>query len=255
MKDRIKRVLYTMNLSMDGKGRIRINLYLILYLILSTVDMKVIKYTLKNIYEFSTFSEVYAENFNVLVETFDIVSLISISIFFVVFWVLPKQKYEYQITKMSTVIPINKEELVISRLLSLGYAFLLLLIPYIGMFSVKVENALIIEVRGIIATFIIMVLLFFTVKNIARFFKRDIGEKLVNIFGLILMLAPHILPLIIFEITGDESIFYIFNSFSNSKFIQSLGSSEHGIWFGLVIISLIFIFNYWYVRRQVYKKG
>ena len=177
MKDRIKRVLYTMNLSMDGKGRISINLYLMLYLILSTVDMKVIKYTLKNIYEFSTFSEVYAENFNVLVEIFDIVSLISISIFFVVFWVLPKQKYEYQITKMSTVIPINKEELVISRVLSLGYAFLLLLIPYIGMFSVKVENALIIEVRGIIAAFIIMVLLFFTVKNIARFFKRDIGEK------------------------------------------------------------------------------
>ena len=56
MKDRIKRVLYTMNLSMDGKGRISINLYLMLYLILSTVDMKVIKYTLKNIYEFSTFS-------------------------------------------------------------------------------------------------------------------------------------------------------------------------------------------------------
>ena len=55
MKDRIKRVLYTMNLSMDGKGRISINLYLMLYLILSTVDMKVIKYTLKNIYEFSTF--------------------------------------------------------------------------------------------------------------------------------------------------------------------------------------------------------
>ncbi len=70
MKDRIKRVLYTMNLSMDGKGRISINLYLMLYLILSTVDMKVIKYTLKNIYEFSTFSEVYAENFNVLVEIF-----------------------------------------------------------------------------------------------------------------------------------------------------------------------------------------
>lgn len=44
MKDRIKRVLYTMNLSMDGKGRTSINLYLILYLILSIVSMKVIKY-------------------------------------------------------------------------------------------------------------------------------------------------------------------------------------------------------------------
>ena len=53
MKDRIKRVLYTMNLSMDGKGRTSINLYLILYLILSIVSMKVIKYTFKNIYEFS----------------------------------------------------------------------------------------------------------------------------------------------------------------------------------------------------------
>lgn len=255
MKDRIKRVLYTMNLSMDGKGRISINLYLIFYLILSIVSMKVIKYTFKYIYEFSLFSEIYAENFNVLAEALDIISLISISIFFVVFWVLPNQKYECQITKMSTVLPINKEELVISRFLSFGYAFLLLLIPYIGMFNIKMENSLIIEVRGIIAAFIIMALLFFTVKNIARFFKRGIGEKLVNIFGLILMLAPCLLPLIIFEITGDESIFYIFKSFSNSKFIQSLGSSEHGMWFGLVIISLIFIFNYLYVRRQVYKKG
>lgn len=255
MKDRIKRVLYTMNLSMDGKGRTSINLYLILYLILSIVSMKVIKYTFKNIYEFSLFSEVYAENFNVLIETFVIVSLISISILFVVFWVLPKQKYEYQMTKMSTVLPINKEELVISRLLSLGYAFLLLLIPYIGMFSVKVENTLIIDVRGIIAAFIIMVLLFFTVKNIARFFKRDIGEKLVNILGFILILAPYFIPLIIFEITGDESIFYIINSSFNNRFIKSLGGSESGLWLGLAIISLIFIFNYWYVRRQVYKKG
>ena len=124
MKDRIKRVLYTMNLSMDGKGRTSINLYLILYLILSIVSMKVIKYTFKNIYEFSLFSEVYAENFNVLVEAVDIISLISTSVFFVVFWVLPKQKYECQITKMSTFLPINKEELVISRFLSFGYAFL-----------------------------------------------------------------------------------------------------------------------------------
>lgn len=59
MKDRIKRVLYTMNLSMDGKGRTSINLYLILYLILSIVSMKVIKYTLNNIYDFSLFSKIY----------------------------------------------------------------------------------------------------------------------------------------------------------------------------------------------------
>lgn len=255
MKDRIKRVLYTMNLSMDGKGRTSINLYLILYLILSIVSMKVIKYTLNNIYDFSLFSKIYEENFNVLVEALDIISLISTSVFFVVFWVLPKQKYEYQITKMSTLLPINKEELVISGFLSFGYAFLLLLIPYIGMFNVKIENSLIIEVRGVIAVFIIMVLLFFTVKNIARFFKRDIGEKLVNILGLILMLAPSFIPLIIFEITGDESIFYIFNSSFNNRFIKSIGGSESGLWLGLAIISLIFIFNYWYVRRQVYKKG
>lgn len=123
------------------------------------------------------------------------------------------------------------------------------------MFNVKIENSLIIEVRGVIAVFIIMVLLFFTVKNIARFFKRDIGEKLVNILGLILMLAPSFIPLIIFEITGDESIFYIFNSSFNNRFIKSIGGSESGLWLGLAIISLIFIFNYWYVRRQVYKKG
>ena len=110
MKDRIKRVLYTMNLSMDGKGRTSINLYLILYLILSIVSVKVIKYTLNNIYDFSLFSKIYEENFNVLVEALDIISLISTSVFFVVFWVLPKQKYEYQITKMSTLLPINKEE-------------------------------------------------------------------------------------------------------------------------------------------------
>lgn len=255
MKDRIKRVLYTMNLSMDGKGRTSINLYLILYLILSIVSMKVIKYTLNNIYDFSLFSKIYEENFNVLVEALDIISLISTSVFFVVFWVLPKQKYEYQITKMSTLLPINKEELVISRFLSFGYVFLLLLIPYIGMFNVRIENSLIIEVRGVIAVFIIMVLLFFTVKNIARFFKRDIGEKLVNILGLILMLVPSFIPLIIFEITGDESIFYIFNSSFNNRFIKSIGGSESGLWLGLAIISLIFIFNYWYVRRQVYKKG
>ncbi|MBS5986149.1 hypothetical protein [Clostridium sp.] len=255
MKDRIKRVLYTMNLSMDGKGRTSINLYLILYLILSIVSMKVIKYTLNNIYDFSLFSKIYEENFNVLVEALDIISLISISVSFVVFWVLPKQKYEYQITKMSTFLPINKEELVISRFLSFGYAFLLLLIPYIGMFNVKIENSLIIEVRGVIAVFIIMALLFFTVKNITRFLKRGIGEKLVNILGLILMLAPSFIPLIIFEITGDESIFYIFNSSFNNRFIKSLGGSESGLWLGLAIISLIFIFNYLYVKRQVYKKG
>lgn len=257
MKDRIKRVLYTMNLSMDGKGRTSINLYLILYLILSIVSMKVIKYTLNNIYDFSLFSKIYEENFNVLVEALDIISLISISVSFVVFWVLPKQKYEDQITKMSTFLPINKEELVISRFLSFGYALLLLLllIPYIGMFNVKIENSLIIEVRGVIAVFIIMALLFFTVKNITRFLKRGIWEKLVNILGLILMLAPSFIPLIIFEITGDESIFYIFNSSFNNRFIKSLGGSESGLWLGLAIISLIFIFNYLYVKRQVYKKG
>ena len=99
----------------------------------------------------------------------------------------------------------------------------------------------------------ILIFIYLTFINITRFFRNEKPYKRVKIIGFILVLLIYLIPALFSLINYEDEINNIVNTIHGSSFVQTLGNKSVGVIVGAVLFSIYFIFNYWYVKRQVYK--
>ena len=125
---------------------------------------------------------------------------------------------------------------------------------YLGLYTININEFYGIGIRGIVSAIIIMVLICLTFINISSFFRNSRVYKTTKIIGVLSILSVYLIPGLFILINREDEINNIVNIIHRNSFIQTLGDKNVGITVGTVLFSIYFIFNYWYVRRQVYKE-
>lgn len=196
-------------------------------------------------------NELYDGVFPSLNFILDNISRLSVY-FLIISRLLQNHKSNYKMVKAFEFLPVNKEIAVLSRFINLMIVAIFPMIMYFGLYMIKVDNFYGIGVRGVVSLVFFIFLIYLSLRNVTMFFKRDVGEKIVRV----LAISVYILPILILSLySTSDVVMNITNVIHSSDFIHKLGTKSTGIYIGVAVFSIFLFFNYWYVRRQVYKKG
>lgn len=168
-------------------------------------------------------------------------------------WASPTQVVDNKLSDIFEMLPIKKVEIFLERVINLFLISIIIMISYFGLYRININEFYGIGIRGIVSVIIIMVLVCFTFINISRFFRNSRMYRVVKMIGLISILSVYLIPGVFILINREDEINNIVNIIHRNSFIQTLGDKSVGVIVGAVLFSIYFIFNYWYVKRQVYK--
>lgn len=197
----------------------------------------------RSFYSISTGEDIYKSLEYASTFIFLIIAYIVMSII-----IIPKNTSDSKLNEIVTFLPIRKNEKIIIRNINFLLISIYPLVLYWGLYMISVEGTVPYVIRGMMGIAIFDLLIYLTLLNISRFFKRlKKGQRIVKVIGIIFA----ILVLLIFP----TIYLNIVNNIHRNSLVQILGGRDIGIMVGIALFTIYFIFNYWYVRRQVYKKG
>lgn len=168
-------------------------------------------------------------------------------------WASPTQVVDNKLSDIFEMLPIKKAEIFLERVINLFLISIIIMISYFGLYTININEFYGIGIRGIVSAIIIMVLICLNFINISRFFRNSRVYKTTKIIGGLSILSVYLIPGLFILINREDEINNIVNIIHRNSFIQTLGDKSVGIIVGVVLFSIYLIFNYWYVRRQVYK--
>ena len=168
-------------------------------------------------------------------------------------WALPTQKNNNKLSKIFEILPAKKGEIFLERVINLLLVSISIFVLYFSLYAIDINNFYGMGIRGMLCIIMILIFIYLTFINITRFFRNEKAYKRVKIIGFILLLLIYLIPALFTLINYEDEINNIVNIIHGSSFVQALGDKSVGIIVGAVLFSIYFIFNYWYVKRQVYK--
>lgn len=253
MKRRFKRITLMMNFVMYGHGKGKYILFIFLF-IMSFLNLELISYHFESISFFVSINEPLENNAFVLNKLLNVFQYTGLMLFYSLTWGIPTQVVDNKLSEIFEILPLKKSEIFLERIINLFLISIIVMISYLGLYTININEFYGIGIRGIVSAIIIMVLICLTFINISRFFRNSRVYKTTKIIGVLSILSVYLIPGLFILINREDEINNIVNIIHRNSFIQTLGDKNVGITVGTVLFSIYFIFNYWYVRRQVYKE-
>ena len=158
-----------------------------------------------------------------------------------------------KLSKIFEILPAKKGEIFLEGVINLLLVSISILVLYFSLYAIDINNFYGMGIRGMLCVIMILIFIYLTFINITRFFRNEKPYKRVKIIGFILVLLIYLIPALFSLINYEDEINNIVNTIHGSSFVQTLGNKSVGVIVGAVLFSIYFIFNYWYVKRQVYK--
>ena len=252
MKRRFKRIALMMDFVTDGHEKSKYGLFILLF-VLAFLNLEFITSHIDSIPSLVNINKPLENNDFILNKLLNVFQYTGIILGNLLLWASPTQVVDNKLSDIFEMLPIKKAEIFIERVINLFLISIIIMISYFGLYRININEFYGIGIRGIVSVIIIMVLVCFTFINISRFFRNSRMYRVVKMIGLISILSVYLIPGVFILINREDEINNIVNIIHRNSFIQTLGDKSVGIIVGVVLFSIYLIFNYWYVRRQVYK--
>lgn len=152
------------------------------------------------------------------------------------------------------VLPITKEENILSKFGGILLISFFAITPYITIYLFDASNRVLLISRGVLSLVCISILIIISIVNITRVDKRVRKfYKLSRVLSSILLAVPMVVYLAS-SVNYNDELNYILNKLIMSSFIENLGGRYIGVPALIMAVVLFEGFNYLYIKYSVLRE-